>query len=62
MDIAAASNMMSHAQVRQQASLAVMDKAIKITERDTSHMIQMLQQSTPAVPHPTHGNQIDVKG
>ncbi|WP_163527409.1 YjfB family protein [Halobacillus ihumii] len=62
MDIAAASIVMSQAHVRQQASLAVMDKAIKTSQSDANQMIQMLQQSPPAVPHPTHGNQIDVKG
>ncbi|WP_255822175.1 YjfB family protein [Halobacillus shinanisalinarum] len=62
MDIAAASMIMSQAHVRQQASLAVMDKTMQTSEAKGNQMVQMLQQSVQPVPHPTHGSQIDLKG
>ncbi|UOQ94932.1 YjfB family protein [Halobacillus shinanisalinarum] len=53
---------MSQAHVRQQASLAVMDKTMQTSEAKGNQMVQMLQQSVQPVPHPTHGSQIDLKG
>lgn len=59
MDIAAMSMAMNNHQVRTDASLAVMDNIKNVAEQQGLQLMEMLQDSTP--PHPTLGNQIDVK-
>ncbi|MBH0230615.1 YjfB family protein [Halobacillus yeomjeoni] len=59
MDIAALSMMMSTTQVKQQASLSVMDKAIGDAESKGNQMVEMLEKS---IPHPDLGNKIDLRG
>lgn len=62
MDIAAISMALSQNQIRQDASLAIMDKSLGNMKSNGNGLIQMLEQSTPAAPHPTLGNVIDFKG
>ncbi|MEC3884170.1 YjfB family protein [Halobacillus sp. HZG1] len=59
MDIAAISMSMSTASLKQQSSLALMDKVKGDTEEKGNQMVEMLKQS---VPHPDLGRQIDLKG
>lgn len=58
MDIAALSVVMANQQVRSNAGLAVMKNAKEMMEQQGDQTIEMLNQT---VPHPTTGNQIDVK-
>jgi len=54
---------MKQAQVKQQASLAVMKSAMSTAEMNGQALIEMLNKSaTPQAPHPHLGNQVDVKG
>ncbi|SER81406.1 Putative motility protein [Gracilibacillus ureilyticus] len=57
MDIAAMSVIMNQAQVKQQASIAVMDKALNQAETQSSDMIKMLESSM----EPHLGSSIDIK-
>ncbi|MYL69722.1 putative motility protein [Halobacillus litoralis] len=59
MDIAAISMAMSTASLKQQSSLALMDKVKGDTEEKGNQLVEMLKQS---VPHPHLGRQIDLKG
>lgn len=59
MDIAAISMAMSNTQLKQQSSLAMMDKVKGEAEEQGNQMVEMLEQSAP---HPNLGNRIDVKG
>ncbi|MBN9655289.1 YjfB family protein [Halobacillus sp. GSS1] len=59
MDIAAISMAMSTASLKQQSSLALMDKVKGDTEEKGNQMVEMLKQS---IPHPDLGKQIDLKG
>lgn len=53
---------LSQANVKQQASLAVMKKAMVTTEESAAGLINMMQQSVGNnAPHPYLGSQIDVK-
>ncbi|OZU88413.1 putative motility protein [Virgibacillus indicus] len=61
MDIAALSVVMANHQVRSNAGLAVMKNAKDMMEQQGAQTIEMLKQPQQPVPHPTIGNQIDVK-
>ncbi|HLS67035.1 MAG TPA: YjfB family protein [Pseudogracilibacillus sp.] len=62
MDIAAMSMALSQANVKQQASLAVMKKAMTTTETNAQGLIDMLNQSVGNnAPHPYLGGKVDVK-
>lgn len=61
MDIAAMSVAMSNHQVRADASLAVMNNIKKVAEQQGQQLIDMLQQTSSASPHPTLGKVIDIK-
>ncbi|MGN8648392.1 YjfB family protein [Gracilibacillus sp. HCP3S3_G5_1] len=58
MDIAALSIVMNQAQVKQQASVSLLDKALGQAEVQSSDMIKMLEQSM----QPHLGSNIDIKG
>ncbi|MGP4040705.1 YjfB family protein [Gracilibacillus sp. D59] len=58
MDVAAMSIAMNQAQVKQQASVSLMDKALDQAESQSSDMIKMLESSV----QPHLGNNIDIKG
>ncbi|WP_163539829.1 YjfB family protein [Gracilibacillus sp. YIM 98692] len=58
MDVAAMSVIMSQSQVKQQASVSLMDKALNQAEQQSSDMVKMLEAS--AQPH--KGGNIDIKG
>ncbi|WP_337019771.1 YjfB family protein [Oceanobacillus massiliensis] len=59
MDIAAMSVAMASSQVRSDASLAVMDNVMDVSEQQGLQLLEMLQE--PAAAHPTLGNSIDIK-
>ncbi|SDJ27932.1 YjfB family protein [Salimicrobium halophilum] len=59
MDIAALATVASQMQVRQDASLKVMDKAMGDAEQQGNQMVEMLESSK--VQHPDLGNSVDVK-
>ncbi len=61
-DIAALSVVMNQSQVKQQASLAVMKNAMSTAEMNGAALIEMMNQSSPAAPHPYLGGKIDLKG
>lgn len=58
MDVAKVSMAMSQAQLKQQATLSVMKKAMDTTEMSGDAFIEMLNKS---VPHPYLGANVDVK-
>ncbi len=58
MDIAAMSVIMNQAQVKQQASVSLMDKALDQAETQSSDMIKMLETSM----QPHLGGNVDLKG
>lgn len=61
MDIAAMSTMMSQANVRMEASIAIMEQIKNVAEMQGEQLIEMMQQSnTQTVPHPTLGQTIDI--
>lgn len=64
LDVAKLSTALSHSQLRQDASLALMDKAMLQMKQQGNDLIQMLEKSVPDVhlPHPTLGKHIDMKG
>ncbi|KAB8132335.1 putative motility protein [Gracilibacillus oryzae] len=57
MDIAAMSVIMNQTQVKQQASVEIMDKALDQAEAQSSDMIKMLERSV----QPHIGSSIDIK-
>ncbi|MFC4404941.1 YjfB family protein [Gracilibacillus xinjiangensis] len=57
MDIAAMSVIMSQAQVKQQASISLLDKAMNTSEQQSNQMIKMLEQAI----QPHLGSTVDVK-
>lgn len=61
MDIAAMSVVMANHQVRADASLAVMSNVKDMLEQQGQQLVEMLQQTSSSVPHPSLGNIIDVK-
>ncbi|MUK89688.1 putative motility protein [Ornithinibacillus sp. L9] len=60
MDIAAMSVVMNQAQVRSDASLAVMGNVKDLMEQQGAQLKEMLQQSVSA-PHPSLGKQLDIQ-
>ncbi|WP_077065054.1 YjfB family protein [Gracilibacillus massiliensis] len=58
MDVAAMSVIMNQAQVKQQASVSLMDKALDQAETQSSDMIKMMETSM----QPHLGGNIDLKG
>jgi len=58
MDVAKISMAMSQAQLKQQASLAVLKKAMNTAEMAGEGLVNMLNQS---VPHPHLGGKVDIK-
>ncbi|WP_208587574.1 YjfB family protein [Gracilibacillus suaedae] len=58
MDIAAMSIAMNQSQVKQQASVSLMDKALDQAESQSSDMVKMLESSM----QPHLGSNIDIKG
>ena len=60
MDIAKVSIAMNQAHLQQQASLAVLKKAMNTAEMNANGLIEMLNQSV-AIPHPYKGGSIDIK-
>lgn len=62
MDIAAMSVVLNQAQVKQQASLSVLKKAMTSAETNAEGLIEMLNQSVSnSAPHPYLGNKIDIQ-
>ncbi|MFD2044457.1 YjfB family protein [Ornithinibacillus salinisoli] len=61
MDIAAMSVAMNQAQVRSDASLAVMDNVMNVMEQQGTQLTEMLQQTVSGAPHPSLGNQVDLQ-
>ncbi|MBX0357842.1 YjfB family protein [Halobacillus sp. Nhm2S1] len=59
MDIAALSMAMSTTSLKQQSSLALMDKVKGDAEEKGNQMVEMLKQS---VPHPDLGNRLNLRG
>lgn len=51
---------MNQAHLQQQASLAVLKKAMNTAEMNANGLIEMLNQSV-AIPHPYKGGSIDIK-
>ncbi|KGX93906.1 hypothetical protein N781_01560 [Pontibacillus halophilus JSM 076056 = DSM 19796] len=63
MEIAKLSTAVSHAEVKQQASLAVMNSALGQLETQGAGMQELLDSSkVNEAPHPTKGASIDLKG
>ncbi|ENH98416.1 hypothetical protein J416_00474 [Gracilibacillus halophilus YIM-C55.5] len=58
MDVAAQSVVMNQAQLKQQASVSIMDKAMNQSESQGKSMIQMMESSM----QPHLGGSIDTKG
>lgn len=58
MDVAKVSMAMSQAQLKQQANLSVMKKAMNTAEMSGDALIEMLNKS---VAHPNLGGKVDVK-
>lgn len=53
---------MNQAQLKQQASIAVMKSAMDVAEGNNNALLDMLNSvPTPEVPHPHAGNIIDIK-
>ncbi|SEA68407.1 Putative motility protein [Thalassobacillus cyri] len=62
MDVATVSVLMSQHYVKQNASLAVMDKSMDQAKEQGSQMIEMLKTNMPEAQHPKLGGRIDLKG
>lgn len=61
MDIAKMSMALANHQVRQDASLLMMKKAMNVTEESHMQLLEMMQTSVGAdAPHPTSGKSIDI--
>jgi len=60
MDIAKMSIVLNNHQLRQNASLAMMNHTKQLLQQQGDQLVEMLEQSTTSAPHPTHGNVIDV--
>lgn len=61
LDIAAMSTVMSQANVKMEASLAVMNHIKSLAQTQGDQLIEMVQQSTKqTVQHPTLGQKIDI--
>lgn len=61
LDIAAMSTVLSQANVKMEASIAVMDQIKNLAQTQGDQLIEMMQQSTtPSVQHPTLGQRIDI--
>ncbi|SFM23497.1 Putative motility protein [Gracilibacillus orientalis] len=58
MDVAAMSVVMNQAQVKQQASISVMDKALNNAETQSNNLIKMMESSM----QPHLGSNVDIKG
>jgi len=55
------STVMSQANVRLEASIAVMDQIKNVAEMQGEQLIEMMQQANKqSVPHPTLGQSIDI--
>ena len=61
MDIAAMSVALSTSQVKSDANLAVMKKAMDVFEGQNAELTDMLQDMGATAPHPTTGHHIDQK-
>lgn len=61
MNIAAMSSVLSQAQVKQQASLAVLKSAMSTADTNASGLIDMMNQSVGQAKHPYLGNTIDMR-
>ncbi|HIS29115.1 MAG TPA: YjfB family protein [Candidatus Avamphibacillus intestinigallinarum] len=61
MDIAAMSVALSTSQVKSDANLAVMKKAMDVFEGQNAELTDMLQDMSATAPHPTAGHHIDQK-
>ncbi|MBM7551729.1 YjfB family protein [Thalassobacillus pellis] len=61
MDIAAMSVIMNQAQLKQNAGIALMDKAMNQMEAQGAGMLEMIQSQAPAPAHPDLGAKIDMK-
>ncbi|MBO8156665.1 MAG: YjfB family protein [Bacillaceae bacterium] len=63
MDAAKLSMAFSQSQIRQEASLALMNKAMGQMKQQGNDLIQMLEKSapSPAGSHPTLGKHVDIK-
>jgi len=62
MDVAKMSMVLNQASLQQQASLAILKKAMVTAEDNADGLIHMLQQSVGnEAPHPYLGNKIDMK-
>jgi len=63
MDVAALSTILSQTNVRQQASLFVMEMAMDTAEQNGQNMADMLKGSQPNVSLESHlGKNVDLKG
>ncbi|WP_181346804.1 YjfB family protein [Thalassobacillus sp. CUG 92003] len=62
MDIAATSIAMSNMKLKQDTSVALMDKSIDQAKTHGNQLVEMLDKSTSAPQHPSLGNHLDLKG
>lgn len=61
MDIAALSVAKSNYNLRLEASFAMTNQVKQLSEQIGDQFIEMLEKSAVPVPHPTLGNNIDIK-
>ncbi|MFG6119239.1 MULTISPECIES: YjfB family protein [Thalassobacillus] len=62
MDVATVSVLMSQHYVKQNASLAVMDKSMDQARQQGAQIVEMLETAKPEVQHPTLGGRLDLQG
>jgi len=60
MDVAGLSIIMAENQVKRDASLAMMRNVKDMMNEQGQQLVDMLSQTTPAAPHPTLGQHIDI--
>lgn len=61
MDVAALSISMSTAQLKSDANLAVMSKAMDAFAQQSTDLVDLLTDQGPTAPHPVAGNRIDTQ-
>lgn len=62
MNVAGASVAMNQSQVKSEASMAVMKKAMTEAKENNNAMNEMMKTTQVQAQHPTLGNSIDLKG
>lgn len=62
MDIPSLSIALAQHQVKTDASFKLMNQMKEVMTNQGEQIIEMMQQSTVFIPHPTHGHHIDLRG